>query len=105
MLAGVKSQMTGWLSGGIPGLGRGATEPTEGADQVAVDTNDELASRDTVQASAPDNVKDDDASRWVAGYVGSILHATVQTKTTNHCFTVFFSISIVCEIIRDRNRF
>ena len=81
MLAGVKSQMSGifsGLSGGIPGLGRGAAEPTDLTDtQITGDNVDPLATRDSVQASAPDNVKDDDASRWVAGYVGSILHATV----------------------------
>lgn len=74
MLAGVKSQMTGWLSGGIPGLsGRGGTETGEGEGQAAVpaEITDNQTTRD-VQGSVPDSVKDDDASRWVAGYVDSV---------------------------------
>ncbi|XP_043281514.1 synapse-associated protein of 47 kDa isoform X4 [Venturia canescens] len=69
MLAGVKSQMTGWLSGGIPGLGRGAAEqtPETGDPQMTGETNDAFASRDTVQGSGPDNVKDDDASSATSG--------------------------------------
>lgn len=75
MLAGVKSQMTGWLSGGIPGLsGRGAGEATEvEAGQQTAEASENQASRENIQGTLPDNVKDDDASRWVAGYVGSVL--------------------------------
>ncbi|XP_012277282.1 synapse-associated protein of 47 kDa isoform X3 [Orussus abietinus] len=67
MLAGVKSQMTGWLSGGIPGLGRGGApgEVQEGV--VPPEAPESQTSRESVQGSSPDHVKDDDASRWVAG--------------------------------------
>lgn len=78
MLAGVKSQMTGWLSGGIPGLGRGATGPNEGEVPMAGEMNDNEVARDSAQGATTDNVKDDDASRWVAGYVRSTFHATIQ---------------------------
>ncbi|XP_051163137.1 synapse-associated protein of 47 kDa isoform X3 [Leptopilina boulardi] len=71
MLAGVKSQMTGWLSGGIPGLGRGATGPNEGEVPMAGEMNDNEVARDSAQGATTDNVKDDDASRWVAGATGS----------------------------------
>lgn len=73
MLAGVKSQMTGWLSGGIPGLsGRGGAETGEGEGQLPpAEITDNQATRDT-QSNMPDNVKDDDASRWVTGYVDSV---------------------------------
>lgn len=73
MLAGVKSQMTGWLSGGIPGLsGRGASEQEGEIGQTPAEANESQTSRESVQGSSPDNVKDDDASRWVAGYVDSV---------------------------------
>ncbi|XP_043483686.1 synapse-associated protein of 47 kDa isoform X2 [Leptopilina heterotoma] len=71
MLAGVKSQMTGWLSGGIPGLGRGAAGPNEGDAPVSGEINDNEVARDSAQGVTTDNVKDDDASRWVAGATGS----------------------------------
>lgn len=72
MLAGVKSQMTGWLSGGIPGLNRGAS----GAEGDPAAAAQEQQIQDTPGESL-DAVKDDDASRWVAGYVALVLHALV----------------------------
>ncbi|XP_046621153.1 synapse-associated protein 1 [Neodiprion virginianus] len=71
MLAGVKSQMSGWLSGGIPGLSRGAgvAGQAEGELPASSETAESQTSRESVQGSASDHVKDDDASRWVAGYV------------------------------------
>ncbi|XP_076760730.1 synapse-associated protein 47kD isoform X1 [Xylocopa sonorina] len=63
MLVGVKSQMTGWFSGGIPGLSRGA-QGTEG-EQGAGAAN---------EAQVPQNIegpveqaKDDDASSATGG--------------------------------------
>ncbi|XP_057323561.1 synapse-associated protein of 47 kDa isoform X9 [Microplitis mediator] len=74
MLAGVKSQMSGWLSGGIPGLsGRGAAESTEGSGEIppaSAEAVDNQTPREIVQGSSPDHVKDDDASRWVSGATG-----------------------------------
>ncbi|KAK0173292.1 hypothetical protein PV328_006511 [Microctonus aethiopoides] len=69
MLAGVKSQMTGWLSGGIPGLsGRGAGEATEAeAGQQTAEASESQASRENIQGTLPDNVKDDDASSATGG--------------------------------------
>lgn len=81
MLAGVKSQMTGWLSGGIPGLGRGAAGPNEGDAPVSGEINDNEVARDSAQGATTDNVKDDDASRWVSGYVRSTLHATIHSSS------------------------
>ncbi|XP_016839356.1 synapse-associated protein of 47 kDa isoform X3 [Nasonia vitripennis] len=76
MLAGVKSQvassMSGWLSGGIPGLNRGGAAAPEGdpsLQQAADPTAAEPATRDPAAAST-EHVKDDDASRWVAGATG-----------------------------------
>lgn len=88
MLAGVKSQMSGWLSGGIPGLsGRGAAETAEGGEQISsAETTENQTSRDIVQGTAPDNVKDDDASRWVAGYVDSVTtHADGSKSSSTRC--------------------
>ncbi|XP_011503064.1 PREDICTED: synapse-associated protein of 47 kDa isoform X1 [Ceratosolen solmsi marchali] len=69
ILAGVKSQvassMSGWLSGGISGLNRGGSVPAE-ADLQQSEAS-EAATRDL---SATEHVKDDDASRWVAGATG-----------------------------------
>lgn len=63
--------MSGWLSGGIPGLNRGGAAAPEGdpsLQQAADTTVPEPATRDPAAAST-EHVKDDDASRWVAGYV------------------------------------
>ncbi|XP_057323554.1 synapse-associated protein of 47 kDa isoform X3 [Microplitis mediator] len=71
MLAGVKSQMSGWLSGGIPGLsGRGAAESTEGSGEIppaSAEAVDNQTPREIVQGSSPDHVKDDDASSATGG--------------------------------------
>lgn len=79
MLAGVKSQMSGWLSGGIPGLNRGSTAPDIVDNSLPAEPIENQKSRDhLVQGVFPDHVKDDDASRWVAGYVRSGLRATAH---------------------------
>ncbi|XP_063995047.1 synapse-associated protein of 47 kDa isoform X5 [Diachasmimorpha longicaudata] len=71
MLVGVTSQMSGWLSGGISGLsGRTGTEEGGEVGQTPAEANESQTSRESVQGSSPDNVKDDDASRWVAGATG-----------------------------------
>ncbi|XP_044576190.1 synapse-associated protein of 47 kDa isoform X2 [Cotesia glomerata] len=73
MLAGVKSQMTGWLSGGIPGLsGRGAAEATEGGEiqPASAEATENQAPRETTPGPSSEHVKDDDASRWVSGATG-----------------------------------
>ncbi|XP_034948684.1 synapse-associated protein of 47 kDa isoform X3 [Chelonus insularis] len=68
MLAGVKSQMTGWLSGGIPGLtSRGTAEATEGEVQQSGEANENQASGESAQGTSPDHVKDDDASSATGG--------------------------------------
>ncbi|XP_012251191.2 synapse-associated protein of 47 kDa isoform X3 [Athalia rosae] len=74
MLAGVKFQMSGWLSGGIPGLskgvgGPGGTGQVEGDSQVPIssDTAESQASRESVQGAASEHVKDDDASSATGG--------------------------------------
>ncbi|XP_058793929.1 synapse-associated protein of 47 kDa isoform X3 [Phymastichus coffea] len=69
MLAGVKSQvassMSGWLSGGIPGLNRGgaSAEVDQNADPLAVAES----TRDPAVADTTENVKDDDASSATGG--------------------------------------
>ncbi|XP_043252791.1 synapse-associated protein of 47 kDa isoform X2 [Colletes gigas] len=60
MLAGVKTQMTGWFSGGIPGLSRGAHGP-EGEVPGAAGTNEGAQVAPNPQAP-PEQTKDDDAS-------------------------------------------
>lgn len=62
--------MSGWLSGGIPGLNRGAAAADGSADPSLQQTDPaaEQTTRDPAE-SATEHVKDDDASRWVAGYV------------------------------------
>ena len=86
MLAGVKSQvassMSGWLSGGIPGLNRGGAA-SDAEQQAAADGSQPLdpaaaAPATTTGDSATENVKDDDASRWVAGYVKRARRRTVR---------------------------
>ncbi|XP_046746361.1 synapse-associated protein of 47 kDa isoform X4 [Diprion similis] len=69
MLAGVKSQMSGWLSGGIPGLSRGAggAGQAEGELPASSETAESQTSRESVQGSASDHVKDDDASSATGG--------------------------------------
>lgn len=65
MLAGVKSQMSGWLAGGIPTgiLGRGSAGTTEG-ELAPGEANESQTTSDVAQAPASENVKDDDASRY-----------------------------------------
>ncbi|XP_034171258.1 synapse-associated protein 47kD isoform X4 [Osmia lignaria lignaria] len=59
MLAGVKSQMTGWFSGGIPGLSRGGAHGNEGESQppangtqVAQNTQSEPSQKEDDASSA-----------------------------------------------------
>lgn len=60
MFAGVKNQMSGWLSGGIPGLSRGA-----GAAEGEAPPSTEIEESQPQESQAPvgEQVKDDDASR------------------------------------------
>lgn len=87
MLAGVKSQMSGWLSGGIPGLSRatGGGPPVEGEVPPPSDTAESQTSRESVQGSASEHVKDDDASRWVAGYVCVRCYGTTYINKLFNC--------------------
>ena len=88
MLAGVKSQvassMSGWLSGGIPGLNRGggssSIDPDPNAPIATDATTEQQRTRDP---SSNDNVKDDDASRWVAGYVTMLASRTLPPILIN----------------------
>lgn len=61
MLAGVKNQMSGWLSGGIPGLSRG-TGAGEGEAPPSAETEETQEPQES-QAPVGEQVKDDDASR------------------------------------------
>lgn len=61
MLAGVKTQMTGWFSGGIPGLSRGGVHANEGESQSLAGMNEAQAPPNNQPPS--EQVKDDDASR------------------------------------------
>lgn len=60
MFAGVKNQMSGWLSGGIPGLSRG-TGAAEG--EAPPPTETEESQPQESQDPVGEQVKDDDASR------------------------------------------
>ncbi|XP_076176482.1 synapse-associated protein 47kD isoform X2 [Ptiloglossa arizonensis] len=60
MLAGVKTQMTGWFSGGIAGLSRGTAHGGEGEAQASTRMNEsQVAPNDQPPA---EQIKDDDAS-------------------------------------------
>ncbi|XP_050452066.1 synapse-associated protein of 47 kDa isoform X2 [Cataglyphis hispanica] len=65
MLAGVKNQMSGWLSGGIPGLSRGAGAGEGEAPQSA--ETEETQEPQESQAPVGEQVKDDDASSATGG--------------------------------------
>ncbi|OAD55429.1 hypothetical protein WN48_04686 [Eufriesea mexicana] len=69
MLVGVKSQMTGWFSGGI--LSRGMTQPAEGEAQAAKTVNGAQAQAQAQVAPSTEGTveqtKDDDASSATSG--------------------------------------
>ncbi|KAI4478098.1 hypothetical protein M0804_012289 [Polistes exclamans] len=65
MLVGVKSQMTGWLSGGIPGLSRGG--PNDGNSQVPPTETNEIQNVQDPQETTTEQTKDDDASSATGG--------------------------------------
>ncbi|RLU23229.1 hypothetical protein DMN91_003432 [Ooceraea biroi] len=65
MFAGVKSQMSGWLSGGIPGLSRG-TGAGEGEAPPPTETEESQPPQES-QTSVGEQVKDDDASSATGG--------------------------------------
>ncbi|XP_011139404.1 synapse-associated protein of 47 kDa isoform X1 [Harpegnathos saltator] len=69
MFAGVKNQMSGWLSGGIPGLSRGAGTG-EGEAPPPTETSESSQVPQEIQAPAGEQVKDDDASRWASDATG-----------------------------------
>lgn len=60
MLVGVKSQMTGWFSGGIPGLSR--AQGNEGESQGPKTMNGAQVAQTTTEGTV-EQTKDDDASR------------------------------------------
>lgn len=62
MFAGVKNQMSGWLSGGIPGLSRGAGAG-EGEAPLSAETEESQVLPEESEAPVGEQVKDDDASR------------------------------------------
>ncbi|XP_018402409.1 PREDICTED: synapse-associated protein of 47 kDa isoform X2 [Cyphomyrmex costatus] len=64
MFAGVKNQMSGWLSGGIPGLSRGAGA-AEGEAPPPTETEESLPEES--QPPVSEQVKDDDASSATGG--------------------------------------
>ncbi|XP_071863219.1 synapse-associated protein 47kD isoform X3 [Bombus fervidus] len=63
MLVGVKSQMTGWFSGGIPGLSRGAGQGADGESQAGKPMNGSQMAQNT-ESTVAEQTKDDDASSW-----------------------------------------
>ncbi|XP_048267666.1 synapse-associated protein of 47 kDa-like isoform X3 [Bombus affinis] len=63
MLVGVKSQMTGWFSGGIPGLSRGAGQGADGESQAGKPMNGAQMAQNT-ESTVAEQTKDDDASSW-----------------------------------------
>ncbi|XP_015189023.1 PREDICTED: synapse-associated protein 1 [Polistes dominula] len=65
MLVGVKSQMTGWLSSGIPGLSRGG--PNDGNSQVPPTETNEIENVQDPQEITTEQTKDDDASSATGG--------------------------------------
>ncbi|XP_017794482.1 PREDICTED: synapse-associated protein of 47 kDa [Habropoda laboriosa] len=69
MLAGVKSQMTGWFSGGIPGLSRAGAPANEGEAQAAaaMDEGGQVAQN----TEGTGEQKEDDASRLYSATGGA----------------------------------
>lgn len=69
MLVGVKSQMTGWLSGAsIPGLSRGAAGATNDSNtQVPQTETNEIQNPQNPQDTTTEQTKDDDASSATGG--------------------------------------
>ncbi|XP_035720258.1 synapse-associated protein of 47 kDa-like isoform X5 [Vespa mandarinia] len=65
MLVGVKSQMTGWLSGGIPGLSRGG--PNDNNTHVPSTETNEIQNVQNPQEITTEQTKDDDASSATGG--------------------------------------
>ncbi|XP_061927105.1 synapse-associated protein of 47 kDa isoform X10 [Apis cerana] len=65
MLVGVKSQMTGWFSGGIPGLSRGG-QGNEGESQGPKTMNGAQVAQTTTEGTV-EQTKDDDASSATGG--------------------------------------
>ncbi|XP_076375936.1 synapse-associated protein 47kD isoform X1 [Megalopta genalis] len=65
MLAGVKTQMTGWLSGGIAGLGRGGAQASEGEAQSLAGMNEAQPAPNNQPPA--EEIKDDDASSATGG--------------------------------------
>ncbi|XP_043675707.1 synapse-associated protein of 47 kDa isoform X2 [Vespula pensylvanica] len=65
MLVGVKSQMTGWLSGGIPGLSRGG--PNDTNNPVPPTETNEIQNVQNPQEITTEQTKDDDASSATGG--------------------------------------
>jgi len=84
MFAGVKNQMSGWLSGGIPGLSRGAGA-AEG--EAPPPTETEESQPQESQAPVGEQVKDDDASRWALMYLCSI-YALLNRCVSNVAFVL-----------------
>ncbi|XP_003488904.1 synapse-associated protein 1-like isoform X2 [Bombus vosnesenskii] len=66
MLVGVKSQMTGWFSGGIPGLSRGAGQGGDGESQAGKPMNGAQMAQNT-ESTVAEQTKDDDASSATGG--------------------------------------
>ncbi|XP_076303815.1 synapse-associated protein 47kD isoform X2 [Lasioglossum baleicum] len=66
MLAGVKTQMTGWLSGGIPGLSRGGAPANEGESQSVAGMTEAPAPLNN-QPPTEEIIKEDDASSATGG--------------------------------------
>ncbi|CAK9819142.1 Synapse-associated protein of 47 kDa [Anthophora plagiata] len=65
MLAGVKSQMTGWFTGGIPGLSRGGAQGAEGEAQQAATMNEGGQIAQNTEGTGEQ--KEDDASSATGG--------------------------------------
>ncbi|XP_029154786.1 synapse-associated protein of 47 kDa isoform X4 [Nylanderia fulva] len=66
MFAGVKNQMSGWLSGGIPGLSRGAGAGEGEAPPLPAETEESQVPEEA-PAAVGEQIKDDDASRYATG--------------------------------------
>ncbi|XP_029154783.1 synapse-associated protein of 47 kDa isoform X2 [Nylanderia fulva] len=66
MFAGVKNQMSGWLSGGIPGLSRGAGAGEGEAPPLPAETEESQVPEEA-PAAVGEQIKDDDASSATGG--------------------------------------
>ncbi|XP_029031978.2 synapse-associated protein 1 isoform X2 [Osmia bicornis bicornis] len=80
MLAGVKSQMTGWFSGGIPGLTRGGAHGNEGESQPPANGTQVAQNTQSEPAQKEDDASRQDATGGADSGPGSLEGSPIDDK-------------------------